>query len=105
MSNDALADWLARYQNPAAPDGPRRREYLRETLAAGDVWEDGAIQSADGGPRLLYGTVWVEGEQSWRAAYYGWAIVDDGFGPTWTNDARGVRLYLIERNAERPTYA
>lgn len=88
--------WLARYQQPAAPEGPRRGTRLREHLEPGDVWEDGLIQLRTG-QRDRYGPVWVGEEQAINASYYGWEIDQKTNRPVSVELDGGERLWRIVR--------
>lgn len=91
-----MTDWLARYQQPGAPEGATRGTHLREPLEPGDVWEDGKI-GLRSGARWAAGPIWVTEQQAWAAAYYGWAVVSDEYGPCVT-EIEDVPLYQIDRD-------
>lgn len=96
MSNDALADWLARYQNPAAPEGRTRGEYLAEMLEPGDVRDDGSICHMSGAV-MRSGPLWATERQTAAAVYYGWTIQHDAHGPIVAELALG-RSFLVGRD-------
>lgn len=97
MSKDALADWLFRYQNPAAPEGPQRRSHLPEPLQPGDVREDGAIivEGFGAGCLTRHGPVWVYEAQAMAAGYYGWRL--EGGCAAFQEIEKGIYLWRIVR--------
>lgn len=92
----STVDWLAKYQQPGAPEGPTRGTHLREQLEPGDVWEDGMIQLRTG-LRERWGPVWVGEDQAVRASYYGWQIDSSCARPVSVEMDDGERLWRIIR--------